>query len=284
MLLTVGRAVQLTASVTLSDGTRSDATTQVAWQSSDVTVATVSSAGLLTTAAGGETDVTATIQGVQGRVHVAVSKPIPSPVTPPLTYEISGAVHESAPTQNVALPGATVGIHFVGCPSCPHDNETTTTGADGHFTLPGIDAAGFTLVVSKPGYETALFGVVQLPRDVHPDIGMLPPPGQVSFDITGTDPCIEHPRDPFYPYGRTMAEFAAHRDGLAGAGPGTYPFSIGVGWFIYSISSSGEPVIATYGNVKTVAGGTRYFFLMYGDVERCGQLAGPYRIPFQHPR
>jgi hypothetical protein len=169
--LTVGQSVQLTASVTLSDGTRSDATTQVAWQSSDVAVATVSSAGLLAIAAPGDADVTATLQAVQGRAHLSVPRP---PIPPRTGFDISGVVHESPPTEGIALSGATVGIHFAGCPSCPHDNETTTTGADGRFTLPGIDRPGFALIVSKPGYETTQFGVVELPRDQHPDIGLTP--------------------------------------------------------------------------------------------------------------
>jgi len=168
--LTVGQSVQLTASATLPDGTRLNATGQVTWQSSATAVASVSSAGLLTILAPGEADVTATLQSVHGTVHVVVSKPPPTPVT----YDITGVVHESAPTENVMLAGATVGIHLAGCPTCTHEGQETTTDVTGHFTLPGIDTPGFSLVVSKPGYDTTDYYIAQLPRDQHPDIGVAP--------------------------------------------------------------------------------------------------------------
>jgi Big-like domain-containing protein len=107
---TVGETAQLTASATLPDGTRLNATGQVTWQSSAISVVTVSATGLLTVVASGEADVTATLQTVRGVVHVVVAKP--SPLVP--TYDITGVVHESAPTEDVVLAGATVGIHFAG--------------------------------------------------------------------------------------------------------------------------------------------------------------------------
>jgi hypothetical protein len=166
----VGQSVQLTASGTLSDGTQLDETLKVNWQSSESTVVTVSTTGLLTVMGLGDADVVATLQGVRGSAHVSVLKPVPAAPR----YDISGNVHESAPTANVALAGATVGIHFVGCPSCPHDNQTVTTDATGRFTFAAIETAGFSLVVSKSGYETTFFNIAQLPRDQHPDIGVNP--------------------------------------------------------------------------------------------------------------
>src|SRR5437879_4640503 len=70
--LTVGQAVQLQASVTLPDGSRLDATSEVAWQSSDASVARVSTAGLLTVAGAGEAEITVTLQNVRGTTHVSV--------------------------------------------------------------------------------------------------------------------------------------------------------------------------------------------------------------------
>ena len=69
---TIGQSVQLTASATLPDGTRLNATSQATWQSSAATVVTVSGAGLLTVLASGEADVSATLQGVRGTVHLNV--------------------------------------------------------------------------------------------------------------------------------------------------------------------------------------------------------------------
>jgi carboxypeptidase family protein/Big-like domain-containing protein len=166
----VGQTVQLTAQLTRQDGMSADGTSQVTWLSSDLTVVTVSAAGLLTIAAPGDADVTATLQAVRGTAHVTVPKPVARPVL----YDLEGVVHESAPTDNVALAGATVGIHVAGCPTCPHDNESTTTDATGRFRFPGIEAGGFSLVVSKPGYETTSYSIAQLPRDQHPDVGVNP--------------------------------------------------------------------------------------------------------------
>jgi hypothetical protein len=100
--------------------------------------------------------------------------PTPTPTPTLITFDIIGVVHESAPTEDVALSGATVGVHFVGCPTCPHDNQTTVTDGAGHFALQGIETAGFSLVVSKQGYETTSYNIAQLPRDQHPDISLIP--------------------------------------------------------------------------------------------------------------
>jgi hypothetical protein len=96
---TVGQSVQLKAQITRQDGTLSDGTSQATWQSSDETVATVSAIGLLVIAGPGDTDVTATLQSVRGSAHVAVSPP----TLPPVQYDISGVVHERAPTEDVVV-------------------------------------------------------------------------------------------------------------------------------------------------------------------------------------
>jgi len=174
--LGVGQSVQLTASVVRSDGTRSDATTSATWQSSDAAVATVSTAGLLTAIGFGDAEVTATVESVRGTAHVAVVRSTP----PPIRYELTGVVHESAPTTTTPVSGATVGIHFVGCPSCPRDNETTSTDQAGRFTFTGIEIGGFALVVNKPGYDQTEYAIAQLPRDASPDIE-LNPTGRCSY-------------------------------------------------------------------------------------------------------
>lgn len=68
---------QFTATAVLSDGTTQTATTQATWQSSNTTVATVSSSGMVTALAAGETDIRATYQSVTGSMHLTVSDPAP---------------------------------------------------------------------------------------------------------------------------------------------------------------------------------------------------------------
>ena len=201
---TIGQSVQLRASVALPDGTQLDATSKVIWQSSDPNVATVSSTGLLAAGGPGDTEVTATFEQLRGTAHVMVSTPLPTPVR----NDISGVVHETEPTEGVPVAGATVGIHFVGCPACPHDNQTTTTDSSGGFTLPGIDTAGFTLVVTKPGYETTSYGIVMLPRDQHPRIALprLPAPSarlNVTIDSNGSTVALSDVSDVLFDMSRS---------------------------------------------------------------------------------
>ena len=63
---TVGSTAQLTATATLSDGTRQDVTSGATWESSDPTEAIVSSTGLVTAFAAGTVNITATYQSIMG--------------------------------------------------------------------------------------------------------------------------------------------------------------------------------------------------------------------------
>jgi trimeric autotransporter adhesin len=68
-----GASEQLTAQGTYSDGTTQTLTTQVTWQSSDPTVATVGSGGLLTSLKAGTVTVTATMNSISGNANVTVT-------------------------------------------------------------------------------------------------------------------------------------------------------------------------------------------------------------------
>jgi Big-like domain-containing protein len=74
----LGQSIQLTANVTLNNGTQKQ-TLDATWQSSDTAVATVSTGGLMTVTGVGEADITATLQNVHATAHTTV--PIqPAPV------------------------------------------------------------------------------------------------------------------------------------------------------------------------------------------------------------
>ncbi len=68
----VGAISQFSATATLSDGTTQNVTGQAGWQSSNQSVATVSSGGVVSAIAPGETDITATFQSVSGKTHLTV--------------------------------------------------------------------------------------------------------------------------------------------------------------------------------------------------------------------
>jgi hypothetical protein len=171
--LAIGQSVQLIAHVTLSDGTGKQALDAM-WQSSDKTVATVSSTGLLSSVALGAVDITASVSGVSAKGHVLVA------------YDITGIVHESAPKEAVFLWGATVRIS-----GGPHDGETATTDDSGRFIFHGIETPGFTLQVTRNGYNSSQYGIVALPRDQYADIALSPSPalGVVTEDRSGTSVC-----------------------------------------------------------------------------------------------
>jgi Big-like domain-containing protein len=100
-----GETRQLIATATRSDGTALTVTSQATWQSSNPTAATVSTAGLLTAAAEGAVDVSATYQGSKGTLHVDVN--------PTCTVSLSPASASYS-----AFGGSTTVTVSVNSPSC----------------------------------------------------------------------------------------------------------------------------------------------------------------------
>lgn len=79
---------QLTATLTLSDGSESDVTDSAAWESSDDAVATVSASGLVTAVAVGECTITATAQGKSGTSAITVTNPALDMTVTPSTVSL----------------------------------------------------------------------------------------------------------------------------------------------------------------------------------------------------
>ena len=71
----VGATSQFTAKAALSDGTTQDVTSAATWQSSDTTIATVSSAGAVAGVAAGTVTVTATYQSISGSDQITLVTP-----------------------------------------------------------------------------------------------------------------------------------------------------------------------------------------------------------------
>ena len=74
-----GATSQFTARATWSDGTTEDRTGSATWQTDNTTVATVSSQGLVTIRASGDTSITATVSDVRGALGVSVRLPNRTP-------------------------------------------------------------------------------------------------------------------------------------------------------------------------------------------------------------
>jgi hypothetical protein len=142
--LAEGNTLTLTATVHWSNGVTAAATSGVSWVSDDPRVATVDARGVVTAVKAGQSQIRATFDSVSGSTALQVTA---------VAVRVSGKVHESAPTEDVGVAGATVTA--VGADGA---GVSAVTDASGAFTLnlvPGV--AQFS--VAAPGYETATASV-----------------------------------------------------------------------------------------------------------------------------
>ena len=207
--LAVATQVQLQAAAAYSDGSQKDVTPSATWRSSNTAVATGSATGQLVALAAGETEITATFEGTAGRTGAAVGG-----------YRVRGVVHETAPTSGVAVPDARVEI--VGGSL---NGLVVTTDAHGAFELPFVASPGFRIKIKKAGYDDVDFGVVELPRDLQPDIALSPTPGpppvarlRVHLDEIGSTVAL-----------RGFTRFAVDGTASSAHEPATYTLDFGDG-------------------------------------------------------
>ena len=161
--LVEGETNTLVATVRWSNGTTETPTSGVAWVSDDPRTASVDQRGVVTALAAGDGRIRATYNSVTGTTSFRVNA---------RAREFSGRIHQSIPTEDVPVAGATVAAT-----GADGSSQSAVTDGTGRFTLslvPG--AAQFT--VSAAGYETATTTVdltgadISLPlvpvaRDVH---------------------------------------------------------------------------------------------------------------------
>jgi len=132
---TLGATRQLTATALFADGTLHNVTADAKWISSNPTVATVTSGGLVAAVAYGKSEITASYR--------ALNATAPVRVLPPGTFILSGSVANARTPR--ALADATVRV------TSPSGTWSTTTGAAGEYALP---AAGDVVVrAEKDGFE-----------------------------------------------------------------------------------------------------------------------------------
>jgi hypothetical protein len=87
---------QLAATARMSDGSALDVTQKAAWDSSNLLLATISPAGVVTIRSGGEVDLRATYNGTSGSMHLVVAR------VPILSVNITGGPNASASFQLTA--------------------------------------------------------------------------------------------------------------------------------------------------------------------------------------
>ncbi len=109
--LEAGLTEQLAAQGTYADKSNQDLTSQVSWQSSDSTIATVSASGLLTTVKVGSVTVTATLGTVSGGMPVTVTAAALSEIkVTPSVFSIASGQVKQLTAQGVYSDGSTQNI------------------------------------------------------------------------------------------------------------------------------------------------------------------------------
>jgi hypothetical protein len=139
--LVEGERVTLVVTVKWSTGATETPASGVTWVSDDARIATVDQQGVVTAVTAGEARIRATFSSVTGTIAFRVSG-APRAVT--------GAVHESFPTEKTIVAGATVtGVDSEG------NKDTAVTDASGRFTLRLVPGTAL-LTVSASGYDTLI--------------------------------------------------------------------------------------------------------------------------------
>ncbi len=167
---TIGDEFPLTALVTFSDATSQTLTTQATWSSTDATVAAISAAGQLKLVGAGtcEVKVAYTQQSTSTIVQAAVRVTVAG--RPLGNFTLFGVVSDGR--NGRALGSATVLV--VGS---TNNGRTTTTDANGYYSIPTLLEGTFGLRITRDGYEP-LEQSVSLTADTRRDLQMkeLPPP------------------------------------------------------------------------------------------------------------
>jgi len=133
-----GESVQLTATATLSSGQTANAASTVAWNSSDSSVATVSSGGLVTAKSDGRVTIRASVLAITSSVDLVVRRG---------GRTLKGVVTESAPTTSVMVAGARVTVV-----DGLYAGVSATTDAGGAFTLDDVDGT-VNVTIAAPLFD-----------------------------------------------------------------------------------------------------------------------------------
>ena len=144
--LAVGDAQQFTATGTYSDGSKQDVTLTAKWSSSDASIATVSSFGLVTGVEVGNTDITASLSGITSPAINVVTN-IPGP-------KLSSIAVSRLEVKSIAV-GETQQFKATGTISdgTVEDFTSQVTWASSNPTIATISATGLATGVA-PGKTT----------------------------------------------------------------------------------------------------------------------------------
>ena len=195
--------IQLTATARFVDGSSRDVTSSATWISSDPSMATVSSAGLVTAVGNGPVDVRASYQGVTGALTLQVGRPIKR-------FGVSGVVRE--------VGGASSGLGGVRLEIMrgPGAGTIATSDAAGSFRLAGVMGM-VDITASKPGYIDWRLQNLTVDHDMEMDVGIYPTPPTDASGARATVRC----GDGTWSWTQTIADACTGHGGvLYGVCPG----------------------------------------------------------------
>jgi hypothetical protein len=164
--MTVSDTTQYTAASVNQDGSTSDVTLRSTWSSSNTAIATVGPSGIVTALSDGSVTITAKYDNLSGTAKTVVS--------PLVVYSVIGYVSEAG---FGLLGGARVQVL-----DGPSAGLSTTSGADGSYTLSGVRAGTkFTLQTSLDGFLTDQRAMT-LTRDAAQNVALYrtPPSGSTA--------------------------------------------------------------------------------------------------------
>ena len=139
--MTQGETATLTATVRYSTGATETVSERVAWSTEDARIAIVNGRGVVTAVEAGEVRIRATLNAVSGSTAIRVAA---------AARPIAGRVHESRPTEHIAVAGATV----TAVDSAGTTQSAVTDGA-GRFSM-RLARGPARITVNAAGYETSV--------------------------------------------------------------------------------------------------------------------------------
>ncbi len=137
--LKVGETSQMSATAHYSNSTQQSCSASATWQSSNTSVASVSSGGMITALAAGETDIRATFQSTTGSTKVTVAA---------ATFALTGTVREDP-------GGAAIADAKVEILGGANAGKSATTDTAGSYRITGVAPGTFTVRASKAGFESS---------------------------------------------------------------------------------------------------------------------------------
>ena len=158
--------IQLRANASLSDGSSRDVTGSSTWQSSDSTIATISSSGMLTVVGSGAVDARATYQSTTGSLRLVVAKP----VDPATHFALSGVVREAQPNSRL-LRDARIQIT-----SGPEAGTFVMSDANGVFTFPSLSRGAISLEATMDGFLVWKLSNLSVDADRVIEVDLFPKP------------------------------------------------------------------------------------------------------------